>query len=132
MEPKVEVRQQTVRRGATPERWQVAWSVVNLGQAPLKILSARAPHGEFRCDEKEFSPPVDLAANQRGRVELEVRLGDAKGGEIENAFLILRVLCAGDRWLILARLRVYVNGEGKPATKTESITTQPVGFSANL
>jgi hypothetical protein len=132
MEPKIRVQQETVQRGATPDRWQVAWTIVNLGDAPLKILSARAPHGKFRCDEKEFTPPVDLAANQRGRVELEVRCGEAEGAEIENAFLILRVLYAGGRWLILARLRVYVAEEGKPVTTSELITAQPVGFSSKL
>jgi hypothetical protein len=132
MEPKIRVQQETVQRGATPDRWQVAWTIVNLGDAPLKILSARAPHGKFRCDEKEFTPPVDLAANQRGRVELEVHCGEAEGAEIENAFLILRVLYAGGRWLILARLRVYVAEEGKPVTTSELITAQPVGFSSKL
>jgi hypothetical protein len=132
MGPKIRVRQEAVQRGATPDRWQVAWSIVNLGAAPLKILAARAPHGKFLCDEKEFTPPVDLAANQRGRIELEVRCGEAEGAEVENAFLILRVLYAGLRWLILARLRVYVAEEGKPVTTSELITAQPVGFSSKL
>jgi hypothetical protein len=132
MEPKIRVQQETVQRGATPDRWQVAWSIVNLGEAPLKILAARAPHGKFLCDEKEFTPPVDLAANQRGRIELEVRCGEAEGVEVENAFLILRVLYAGGRWLILARLRVYVAEGGKPVTTSELITAQPVGFSSKL
>lgn len=132
MEPKIRVQQETVQRGATPDRWQVAWSIVNIGDAPLKILAARAPHGKFLCDEKEFTPPVDLAANQRGRIELEVRCGEAEGAEVENAFLILRVLYAGGRWLILARLRVYVAEEGKPVTTSELITAQPVGFSSKL
>lgn len=132
MEPKIRVRQETVQRGATPDRWQVAWTIENLGDAPLKILAARAPHGKFRCDEKEFTPPVDLAANQRGRIELEVRCCEAEGAEVENAFLILRVLYAGGRWLILACLRVYVAEEGKPVTTSELITTQPVGFSSKL
>jgi hypothetical protein len=132
MEPKIRVQQETVQRGATPDRWQVAWTILNLGDAPLKILAARAPHGKFLCEEKEFTPPVDLAANQRGRIELEVRCGEAKGAEVENAFLILRVLYAGGRWLILVRLRVYVAEEGKPVTTSELITAQPVGFSSKL
>lgn len=132
MEPKVDVREETVRLGAAPDRWQITWSIVNLGDAPLTILAARAPHGKFHGEEKEFTPPVELASNQSGRIELEVLSSEANGSEVENAFLILRVVSAGDRWLILARLRVYVNGEGKPATTTESITVQPVGFSAKL
>jgi hypothetical protein len=132
MELKVGIWEESVRHGASADRWMVGWSIVNLGDAPLTILAARAPHGKFRADEKEFTPPVELASNQSGRIELEVLSSEAGGGEVENAFLILRVVSAGDRWLILARLRVYVNGEGKPATTTESITAQPVGFSAKL
>ncbi len=128
MEPKIRVQQETVQRGATPDRWQIGWLIENLGDAPLKILAARAPHGKFRCDEKEFTPPVDLAANQRGRIELEVRCSEAEGAEIENAFLLLRVVHAGKAWLILARLRVLMNNDGVPATVTELITTQHVGF----
>jgi hypothetical protein len=129
MEPKIRVQQETVQRGATPDRWQVAWTIVNLGDAPLKILAARTPHEKFRCDEKEFTPPVDLAANQRGRIELEVRCGEAAGTVVENAFLLMRVVHAGKAWLILARLTVLMNNDGVPATVTELITTQHVGFS---
>lgn len=129
MNPEVRVEQEKMQRGDKPDRWRIAWLIENLGDAPLKILAARAPHGKFRCDEKEFTPPVDLAANQRGRIELEVRCCEAEGAEVENAFLILRVLYAGGRWLILARLRVLVNNGGIPATVTELITSQPVGFS---
>jgi hypothetical protein len=132
MNPEVRVEQEKMQRGDKPDRWRIAWLIENLGDAPLKILAARAPHGKFRCDEKEFTPPVDLAANQRGRIELEVRCCEAEGAEVENAFLILRVLYAGGRWLILVRLRVYVAEEGKPVTTSELITAQPVGFSSKL
>jgi hypothetical protein len=132
MNPEVRVEQEKTQRGDKPERWRIAWLIENLGAAPLKILAARAPHGKFRCDEKEFTPPVELAANQRGRIELKMQCGEAEGAEIENAFLILRVLYADSRWLILARLRVYVAEEGRPVTTSELITAQPVGFSARL
>ena len=129
MEPKVRVEQDAVQRGATLDRWQVRWRIENLGQQPLKIIAARAPHGKFRCEETKFTPAVDLGPNQRGRMELEVRCGEPSGTVVENAFLIMRVLWAGSRWLILVRFRVSVNGEGAPTTMTELITTQPVGFS---
>ena len=129
MEPKIRVQQETVQRGATPDRWQVAWTILNLGDAPLKILSARAPHGKFRGEEKEFTPPLDLGPNQRGRINLNVQCAEPAGTVVENAFLILRVLSAAKPWLVLARLRVLVNNGGIPATVTELITTQRVGFS---
>ena len=129
MEPKVRVEQDIVRRGAAPGHWSVAWRIENLGDGPLKILAARAPHGKFRCEEKEFMPAVDLEPNQRGWIELEARCGEPPGTVVENAFLIMRVLWAGSLWLLLVRFRVSVNGEGAPTTMTELITTQPVGFS---
>jgi hypothetical protein len=130
MEPKVAVEQETVRRAAAPDRWQVAWLIENLGDAPLKILAARLPHGKFYCEEKELAPSVVLEPKQSGRIELEARCGAAAGSVVENAFLIMRVLWTGAPWLILARLLVSVNDEGTPTTATELITTQPVGFAA--
>ncbi|MGH7767061.1 MAG: hypothetical protein ACREQP_06370 [Candidatus Binatia bacterium] len=129
MEPKVNVEQRATRRGAAPGAWQITWRVENLGGGPLKILAARCPHGKFRCGEKEFSPARDLEVEERGEIELQVRCGEPVGSVVENAFLILRVLWAGNPWLILARLRVSVNGEGAPTAATELITSQPVGFS---
>ena len=130
MEPKVRIEQEAVQRGATPDRWQVAWCIQNLGEAPLKILAARLPHGKFRAEERELAPPIDLAPKQSGRIELEARWSELPGTVVENAFLIMRVLWAGNLWLIFARFRVAVNGEGAPATMTELITAQPIGFSS--
>jgi hypothetical protein len=130
MEPKVRVEQVTIRPGARPDHWRAEWRVENLGDAPLKILAARLPHGKFYCEEKELAPGIVLEPTQSGRIELEARCGEPPGAMVENAFLIMRVLWAGRPWLILARLRVCVNEEGTPTATTELITTQPVGFSA--
>ena len=130
MEPKVQVAHETVQRGAAPDRWQIAWQIKNLGDRSLEILAARLPHGKFRSEEKEFAPAVRLESKQSETIELEVRCHEPPGTIVENAFLIMRVLWIGQAWLILARLRVSVNGEGMPLTTTELITTQPVGFSA--
>jgi hypothetical protein len=128
MEPKVRVEQESVQPGATPDLWNIAWRVLNLGDA-LEILAVRAPHGKFRSDEVEYTPPVLVAPSRSGLVKLEVRCGEAPGAVVENAFLIMRVVWSGNSWLILARLRVCINGEGVPGMTTELITAQPVGFS---
>ncbi|HEY3306624.1 MAG TPA: hypothetical protein VGL70_24140 [Candidatus Binatia bacterium] len=129
MEPAVRVAQEVVEHGAAPDLWRITWRIENVGDGPLKILAARCPHGKFRCEEKELSPALDLEVKERGEIELVVRCEEPAGSVIENAFLIVRALWAGNPWLILARLRVSVNGEGTPAAATELITSQPVGFS---
>ncbi|HEY2987413.1 MAG TPA: hypothetical protein VGL11_06785 [Candidatus Binatia bacterium] len=129
MEPKVRVEQVATQRGAMPGRWKVTWRIENLGAQPLKILAARCPHGKFRCEEREITPAADLEPDQNAHVELEVLCREPSGSVVENAFLILRVLWDGNPWLILARLRVAMNGDGSPITATELITAQPVGFS---
>jgi hypothetical protein len=129
MEPAVRVEQEVVECGAVPDLWRITWRIENIGDGPLKILAARCPHGKFRCGEKEFSPALDLEVKERGEIGLQVRCGEPAGSIIGNAFLIMRVLWAGNPWLILARLRVLVNEEGVPRTVTQLITSQPVGFS---
>ena len=51
---------------------------------------------------------------------------------VENAFVIFSAVWLESPWRIFARLRVVVDAEGKPTTLTESITTQQVGFAAEL
>ena len=129
MEPQVAVRQISAKRVATGT-WTTEWEIRNLGAASLKILAARFPHGKFRWQELEFAPAIDLGSKEARKLKLEVRCEEPAGAEVENAFLILRVLQREERWLILARLRVRVSEDGAPATTTELITAQRVGFSS--
>jgi len=76
-----------------------------------------------------LEPALDVAANKSGRIEIEARCGEAPGAEIENAFLILRVAFDDNDWLILVRLRIRIDAQGRPASATELITVQRVGFS---
>jgi hypothetical protein len=127
MEPKVRIEQEKVRRAAE-HRWRVEWKIDNLGDAPLSILAVRLPHGKFRSDEKLSDPPLEVAAHQSGRFEVEARCAEAPGAEVENAFVILRITQNGAPWLILARLRIRIDDHGTPNGVTELITVQPVGF----
>lgn len=128
MEPRVGIEQESARAIAA-DRWLVSWSVRNLGNSPLTILSARLPHGKFRSEEKSFAPAIDIAAGGRGTIEMDARAGEAPGSIVENAFLLLRVDSGGAPWLVLARLTVRARPDGTPDAATESITAQPVGFS---
>jgi hypothetical protein len=128
MEPRVEVELDAATKGAQPNHWAMAWNICNAASVPLQIVSARLPHGRFRSDETTFEPPLDILPGQSRRIEIEARCGEAPGAEIENAFIIMRVVYDRAPWLILARLRVGVDSRGMPGTITESITAQPVGF----
>lgn len=128
MEPRVVVQQLSAKRVATGA-WATAWEICNLGAEPLTILSARLPHGKFRWEEVELMPAVELGPKEARKLDLKVRCGESPGTEVENAFLILRVLWQEKPWLILARLRVRVSEDGAPTTTTELITAQRVGFS---
>ncbi len=128
MEPEIAVKQLSAKQAAVAGAWTTAWEIRNLGAAPLSILAARFPHGKFRWEEIEFTPAINLPAKKARTIELEVRCDEPAGTEVENAFLILRVLRREEPWLILARLRVRVSADGAPATTTELITAQRVGF----
>ena len=130
MEPEIALEQLSATRAAVADTWTTAWEIRNLGAEPLKMLAARFPHGKFRWEEIEFAPAINLGAKEARKLDLDVRCDEPAGTEVENAFLILRVLQREAPWLILARLRVRVSEGGAPATTTESITAQPVGFSS--
>jgi len=129
VEPEIAIEQLSAKQAAVAGTWTTAWEIRNLGAPPLIILAARFPHGKFRWEEIEFAPAIDLGPKEARKLELEVRCDEPPGTEVENAFLILRVLQREEPWLILARLRVRVSEDGAPAAATELITAQRVGFS---
>ena len=117
-------------RAPSPGQWLMSWQIQNLGQGMLKILSARLPHGRFRCEEGELDPILVMQPKESALLDFSVKCEEPPGTIVENAFLILSVLWEGEPWRILARLRVSINEGGAPETTTELVTTQPVGFSA--
>ena len=128
MGPQVAVQQPSAKRVATGA-WATEWEIRNLGDRPLTILAARFPHGKFHWEEIELMPVVKLEPEEARKLDLEVRCGESPGTEVENAFLILRVLWQEKPWLILVRVRVRVNEDGAPTATTELITARRVGFS---
>ena len=113
-------------------RWLCTWRIHNLGQEPLQLLAAGLPHGRFRSEEQELSPPPNVLPGESARLALTVACGEPAGTVVENAFLILRVLWQERPWRILARLRVVFDRHRVPENSTEVITTQPVGFSRRI
>ncbi len=125
--PRIELNQiATERKGDT---WNMAWAVKNTGSQLLRILAVRLPHGQFKSDETRFEPAIDLGPGEETRIQTLVRCDESPGEVTENAFVIFEVAWQGGPWRIFARIRVAVDSDGKPQTRTELITTQKVGFS---
>ena len=112
-----------------PGYWSCSWRIKNLTGQPMKFFAARLPHGQFKGQEQEFKPLLEVAPESGARLETSVLCDGQPGAVIENAFLILACEWQAERWRIFARLRVTINQQGEPAPVTELITTQRVGFS---
>ena len=130
--PQIEVKQISVSRNLAPGRWILVWEIRNLSPAPLAILAARLPHGQFRSPEWKLSPAQTIFSHQSARLECAVECPQEPGSVVENAFIILQVLWLEQPWRIFVRLRVSIDAAAAPHSVTENITTQQAGFSERL
>ena len=128
--PTVIVKSACRCRASAGGRWLCTWSIQNLSQEPLQLLSAGLPHSRFRSEEQELSPAPELLPGERAHLMLAVDCCEPAGTVVENAFLILRALWQEQPWRIFARLRVVFDQNSVPENSTVVITTQPVGFSS--
>lgn len=127
--PQITLTQVSVEPEEGRGNWRILWRVANLNSQPVELRAVRLPHGQFKSAERRFEPAIGLAAKQDAQFQVFVHCDEPSGLVTENAFLIFQVVRLGEPWRIFARVRVIVNSKGEPATKTESITTQRVGFS---
>ncbi len=74
----------------------------------------------------------EIRGKSTTQLSLVVRIDAGTGAEIENAFVILLIQQGDERWRVLARLRVPLDGEARPRPRVESVTLQRVGFSGEL
>jgi hypothetical protein len=111
------------------EGWRTTWRVANLGAEAVRVLGAIAPHSRFRG---EAAVDREIRGKSTTQLSLVVRIDARAGGEIENAFVILLVQQGDERWRVLARLRVPLDGEARPRPRIEAVTVQRVGFSGEL
>jgi hypothetical protein len=130
--PQIEVKQISALRDLTPDRWILTWEIRNLSPAPLAILAARLPHGQFRSLEQELSPAQTISPHQSAQLECAVECREEPGSVVENAFIILRVLRLDQPWRIFVRLRVTFDAAAVPHSVTEIVTAQQIGFSQKL
>jgi hypothetical protein len=109
--------------------WRTSWRVVNEDPLAVRVIEAVAPHAQFRG---ETSLDLEVPGGEAATFPLVVRVDGPPGSEIENAFVILLIQQGDERWRILARLRVPLDGAARPQPRIEVITTQHVGFSGEL
>ena len=127
--PRIALRQMFVERNGEMECWNIAWRIENRAREPVKIVSARLPHGQFKSEEIRFEPPLDLPPDANEQFQTSVRCHEPSGLVTDNAFVIFHAIWRSEPWRIFARVRVAVDADGKPAATTQSVTTQKVGFS---
>ncbi|MBI2358151.1 MAG: hypothetical protein HYV04_04470 [Deltaproteobacteria bacterium] len=127
--PRVRIEQAAAELSLSPGIWRVAWRIENLGDKSIRILAGRLPHSQFRSEEREFIPNPEISEKECARLDFSVSCREPPRAVVENAFLILRVLYAAERWRVLARLRVCFNEDGQPWTLIESVTAHRIGFS---
>jgi hypothetical protein len=127
--PRIELRQQSASRCDTTADWKLGWRVENKGAESLELASVRLPHGQFKSEEQQFSPAIELAPGDAAEFHTLVRCREAPGLVTENAFVIFKSHWLDEEWRIFVRLRVVVSPEGEPVSAAELVTAQKVGFS---
>ena len=109
--------------------WRTSWRVINEDPRAIRVTVATAPHSQFRG---ETSLDLEVPAGAGATFALVVDVDGTPGSEIENAFVILLIQTGEERWRVLARVRVPLDGAGRPQPRVETMTTQRVGFSGEL
>jgi hypothetical protein len=112
------------------ETWRVNWAIANHEPLGVRVALINAPHSQFRSDPTRLD--VLLHEGASTIVPLRVRVAGAPGSDIENAFVILTIDHAARQWRFLVRVRVTIASTAAPVLRVETITTQRVGFSAEV
>lgn len=88
----------------------------------MRIERAWHPHGRFRSTRRAIG--VRVAAGHLATFAVPVRADVRDRETVENAFLIVEAGAAGERWRILARLRLRGRA-GVPRITVEAVDTHP-------
>jgi hypothetical protein len=102
--------------------WTVTWRIRNDGDQPIRLLSARHPHSQFRTPETRIDR--DIPSGSDTTIALPVQFSESPGVRVENPFLILLFRDSAE-WRLLARVRVTAGASGEPmASQAVVVTTQ--------
>jgi hypothetical protein len=127
--PSIELRQLSVEPLEAAGHWRIGWRVANSTDGQLILTGIGVPHGQFKGDDQTFAPPLAIEGGAASQFNSDVHCAEPPGLVTENGFLIFHATWSAVSWRIFARVSVVVDSEGKPHAKTESVTTQKVGFS---
>ena len=130
--PRLLVEPAGCRAESSPDHWLAAWRIRNLSRQPLELVEAWAPHGRFRAAARPLGPDLKLLPGESASLELTVTCREPPGTVVENAFLILRLLWRDRPWRLFARHRVIFDEAGAPEPVCEVVTSQPIGFAAEV
>lgn len=100
--------------------WTVRWRIRNEGDQPIRLLSARHPHSQFRSPETRIDG--EIAPGADATVALSVEFSELPGVRVENPFLILLFRDTAD-WRLLARVRVTAGNGGEPIAGQSVVVT---------
>jgi len=129
--PRIRVEQSGRARPDEEGKWRFTWRIHNLEKEAIILRAALLPHGKFRSEPRTFEKGLVAGEGASISLEFSVLCQETPGSVVENAFLILQVDWRQSAWRIFTRFRVFFDKAAKPRTKTELITTQKVGSSAD-
>ncbi len=89
----------------------------------MTVTEAWHPHGRFRSSRLPRS--LRILPRSAARLEMPARIDAAPGDAIENCFLILRLSRGRERWRVLTRFTLRVDGRGTPSPRVEAIDVHP-------
>ena len=124
MKRRPSVRVEPFTTEGTSGSWTVTWRITNDGDQPIRLLSAKHPHSQFRTPETKIDREIPSGSDTT--IALPVQFSESPGVSVENPFLILLF---GDsaEWRLLARVRVTAGTSGEPiASQAVVINTQEV------
>jgi len=102
----------------------VTWRITNDGDQPIRLLSARHPHSQFRTPETKIDREIPSGSDTT--IALPVQFNESPGVRVENPFLILLFRDSAE-WRLLARVRVTAGTSGEPmASQAVVVNTQEV------
>src|SRR5438045_56699 len=99
-EPKISLRQISVRSEAEKCSWSITLRVENLSHHSLRLDAARFPHGQFKAGEQQFDSSLLLGNQEAAIFESTIKCEEPPGAIVENAFVIFTSVWKESRWRI--------------------------------
>jgi hypothetical protein len=102
------------------------WRIENQGSEPVLVSDSWLPHGGFRAERRDFTPPLLVPPSDSATFSRRVYCAAGPGESVENAFLIVSAGPAGREWRVFFRLRIDRSAEGRIEVTVEKTTAQAI------